>query len=150
MAGKLLCVYLHMIWSTKERRAFINPQWAGRLYSYMGSVAVAKKAVLVAINSEPDHIHLLSSLPSTLSIADMINAYKSNSSRWISDTFGKRNWCSWQEGYAAFSVSRSQKQTVIDYIRNQHEHHMKRDFKQELLELLRLHDVEYDSRYIFD
>jgi putative transposase len=150
MAGKFLCVYLHMVWSTKERRALNNPQWAGRLHSYLGSIACAKKATLIEVNSEPDHIHLLSSLPSTVTIADMVNAYKSNSSRWISDTFGKRNWHSWQEGYAAFSVSRSQKQAVMNYIRNQQEHHKKHDFKQELLELLDRHEIEYDLRYVFD
>jgi putative transposase len=102
------------------------------------------------MNSEPDHVHLLVSIPSTISIADLINAFKSNSTRWIRQTFSNRKWFSWQEGYAAFSVSRSQEQAVVEYIRNQHEHHLKSDFQQELLELLRYHEIVFDLKYVFD
>ena len=150
MAGKFLCVNLHMIWSTKRRQRLIHPEWSGRLYAYLGSIAGAKNARLIAANSEPDHIHLYVSLPSPLTLAEMINACKSNSTRWIRQTFPDRRWFSWQEGYAAFSVSRSQEQAVIEYIRNQHEHHRKCDFQQELLELLRRHEIEFDLRYVFD
>jgi putative transposase len=150
MAGKFLCVNLHMIWSTKKRRPLIRPQWADRLYAYLGSVAGAKNAKLIVANSESDHIHLYVSIPSTISIADLINACKSNSTRWIRETFPDRRWFSWQEGYAAFSVSRSQEPAVIEYIKNQHEHHRKRDFQKELLELLRRHGIDFDLRYVFD
>jgi hypothetical protein len=90
------------------------------------------------------------SMPSTISIAEIVNAFKSNSSRWIRQTFPNRRWFSWQEGYGAFSVSRSQEEAVIEYIRNQQEHHRRQDFQQELLELLRRHGIEYDPRYVFD
>jgi putative transposase len=149
MAGKFLCVNLHIIWSTKGRRRLIHPEWAERLHAYLGSVARAKNSKLLAVNSVPDHVHLYVSLPSTISIADLVNAFKSNSSRWIRQTFPNQNWFSWQEGYAAFSVSRSRAQELIEYIHGQHEHHKKQDFQQELIELLRRHEIEYDPRYVF-
>jgi putative transposase len=150
MAGKYLCVNIHMIWSTKSRRRLIHPQWASRLYAYLGGITTAKKAKLIAANSELDHIHLYVSMPSTISIAEMINAFKSNSTRWIRQTFPDRRWFSWQDGYGAFSVSRSQEPMVIAYIRNQQEHHRKHDFQQEFLELLREHGIEFDIKYVFD
>ena len=136
MAGKFLCVNLHMIWSTKNRRRLIDPQWADRLHAFMGSIARAKNAKLIEVNSESDHVHLYVSMPSTITIADMINAFKANSTRWIHQNLPERRLFAWQEGYAAFSIDRSQEPAVIEYIRNQHEHHRKQDFQQEYLELL--------------
>jgi putative transposase len=150
MSGKYLCVKIHMIWSTKQRKRLIHPQWSERLHAYFASIARAKKAKLIKVNSEPDHVHLYVSMPSTLSIADLINACKSNSTRWIRQTFPNRKWFSWQEGYGAFSVSRSREQVVIEYIGNQREHHKKRDFQQEFLEMLHRHGIEYDPQYVFD
>ena len=150
MAGKFLCVNIHMIWSTKNRQRFIHPQWAGRLHSYLGSIASTKNAKLIEANCEPDHIHLYVSMPSTIAIADLINVFKSNSTRWIRQTFPGRRFFAWQEGYAAFSVSSSQAAVVIEYIRNQHEHHCKCGFRQEFLELLRRHEIIFDMRYVFD
>ena len=150
MAGKFLSVDIHMIWSTKKRQRFIGRQWASRLHSYLGSIAVAKDARLIEANSEPDHIHLYVSMPSTIAIAELINAFKSNSTRWIRQTFPDRRFFAWQEGYGAFSVSRSQAAAVIEYIRNQHKHHCQCDFQQEFLELLRRHEIPFDTRYVFD
>jgi REP element-mobilizing transposase RayT len=89
-------------------------------------------------------------MPSTISIADLINALKANSARWIRQTFPNRRGFSWQEGYAGFSVSNSQEKALIEYIRNQDEHHRRRDFREELLELLGRHGIEYDLQYVFD
>jgi len=142
MAGKYLSVNLHLVWSTKGR--------SHRLHAYLGSVATFKKARLIEVNSRPDHIHLYISMPSTISIADLVNALKANSTRWIRQTFPNRRWFSWQEGYAAFSVSISLEKVVIDYIRNQDEHHKRQGFQEELLDLLGRHGIEYDVRYVFD
>jgi len=120
------------------------------LHAYMGSVARFKNARLIEANSRPDHIHLYTSMPSTISIADLINALKANSTRWIRQTFPNRRGFSWQEGYAAFSVSKPQEKARIEYIRNQDEHHRRRDFKEELLELLGRHGIEFDLQYVFD
>jgi putative transposase len=150
MAGKYLSVYLHIIWSTKNRKHLIDPEWRNRLHAYMGSIARFKNAGLIEIKSQPDHVHLYIAFPSTLSIADLVNALKTNSTRWIRQTFPSGHFFSWQDGYAAFSVSRSDEDAVVNYIRNQDEHHRRRDFRAELLDLLGRHTIEYDPRYVFD
>jgi REP-associated tyrosine transposase len=150
MAGKFLCVDIHFIWSTKGRRSFIDSEWRHRLQAFMGSVARFKNAKLIEANSQPDHVHLYTSMPSTISIAEMVNAFKANSTRWVHQTFQNRRCFSWQEGYAAFSVSRASRDAVIEYIRNQDEHHRRVDFRDELLGLLESHNIEYDPRYVFD
>jgi len=150
MSGKYLSVYLHIIWSTKNRRNLIDPEWRNRFYAYMGSIARFKNAGLIEINSHPDHVHSYIAFPSTISIADLVNALKENSTRWIRQTFPNRRFFAWQEGYAAFSVSRSEENAVVNYIRIQEEHHRRQDFRAELLDLLGRHSVEYDPRYVFD
>jgi putative transposase len=150
MSGNYLCVNLHLVWSTKERRALIHPEWANRLYAYLGGIAQSMNAKLILANGEPDHVHLYISMPSTITIAELINTLKANSSRWIHQTFPNRRLFSWQAGYAAFSVSRSQEPAVIDYIRNQQMHHRKKSFQEEFLKLLNRHGIEYDPRYVFE
>ena len=150
MAGKFLSVKIHLIWSTKGRRRLLQPQWMHRLFAFIATVARAKGAILIEANSQPDHIHLIVSMPSTISIAELVNAIKANSTRWIRQTLAQHNWFGWQDGYAAFSVSTSLEQTVIQYIRDQDQHHRRRSFQEELLELLDSHGVEYDPRYVFD
>ena len=150
MAGKFLRGNIHLTWSTKNRQRLINPEWAARLYAFWGSIALTNKARLIAANSEPDHAHLYVSMPSTITIAEMVNAFKANSSRWIHQNFPNRRWFSWQEGYGAFSVGRSEEEAVIEYIRNQQEHHRKKDFREEFLELLNRYGIDYDPRYVFD
>jgi len=150
MAGKYLSVYLHIIWSTKNRKDLISPEWRDRLHAYMASIARFKNAGLIEVNTQPDHIHSNLSFPSTLSIAELVNALKANSTRWIRQTFPNRRFFAWQEGYAAFSVSRSEENSVVEYIRNQDEHHRQQDFRAELLDLLNHHAVEFDPRYVFD
>jgi putative transposase len=97
-----------------------------------------------------DHVHLFASLPSTISLADFVNAVKSNSSRWIHDSFSRLRRLAWQEGYGAFSVSKSEQQRVMRYIGNQEKHHRKRTFKEELITLLDKHEIEYDERYLWE
>jgi len=97
-----------------------------------------------------DHIHLYASLPSTLSIADFVNAVKANSSRWVHQTYRQGRAFAWQVGYGAFSVSKSDEKRVIKYVLNQENHHRKRTFKEEFPLLLEKHEIEYDQRYVWD
>ena len=97
-----------------------------------------------------DHIHLYASLPSTLSLADFVNAVKANSSRWIHQNYRNARGFAWQEGYGAFSVSKSDEKRVIAYVRNQEKHHQKRTFQEEFVTLLDRHEIEYDVRYLWD
>ena len=119
------------------------------LYSYIGGIMKNKKAKLISAGGTFDHIHLYASMPSTISIADFVNAVKSNSSRWIHESFSSLRNFAWQEGYGAFSVSKSEEARVVRYILNQEEHHRKRTFKEELVGLLDKHGIAYDNRYIW-
>lgn len=109
-----------------------------------------KNAQLICAGGMFDHVHLYASLPSTISIADFVNVVKSNSSRWVHESFATRKGFAWQEGYGAFSVSKSEEKNVIRYIRNQHEHHAKRSFKDEFVEFLIQNKLEYDEKYLWD
>ena len=150
MAGKYLSLLVHFTWSTKGREPWIETDMRDDLYSYIGVIMKNKKAKLISAGGMFDHIHLYASMPSTISIADFVNAVKSNSSRWIHESSSRPRGFAWQEGYGAFSVSKSEEGKVVRYISNQEEHHRKRTFKEELIGLLEKHGIEYDKRYIWD
>jgi REP element-mobilizing transposase RayT len=103
----------------------------------------------LAIGGTTDHMHALLSLPGMMSFAKAVQSIKGGSSKWINDTFPGRKKFEWQEGYGAFSVSASQVPKTIAYINNQKEHHRKKTFQEEFLELLTKHGIEYDQRYVF-
>jgi len=119
------------------------------LYAYVGGIMNNKRAKLISAGGMFDHVHLFASLPSTISVADFVNAVKSKSSRWIHESFSRLRNFAWQEGYGAFSVSKSEQPRVINYISNQEKHHRKRTFKEELITLLDKHGIEYDERYLW-
>jgi REP element-mobilizing transposase RayT len=121
-----------------------------RLYDYMGGIIRSEKGVLMEIGGLPDHIHLLISWRPDKSISDLMRNLKAHSSGWAKNTFPAAQSFAWQEGYAVFSVSQSQAGAVGDYIRHQIEHHRGREFKVELLALLRAHEIEFDERFVFD
>lgn len=141
---------MHCIFSTKDRRPIITNALHERLFPYLGGIARANKMILLAVGGIEDHIHLLISLPRTLSISKAMQLIKGGSSKWIHDTFPEHRSFEWQEGYGAFSVSTSNKAKVIAYINNQREHHKKQDFEAEYRSLLNAHEIEYDERYVFD
>lgn len=149
MAGKYLSLLVHFTWSTAGREPWIETDMCDDLYSYIGGIMKKKKAKLISAGGMSDHIHLYASMPSTISIADFVNAIKSNSSRWIHESSSRLRGFAWQEGYGAFSVSKSEEGRVVRYIANQQEHHRKRTFKEELIGLLERHGIEYDKRYIW-
>jgi REP element-mobilizing transposase RayT len=150
MAGKYLSLLVHFTWSTARREPWISADWREPLFAQIGGIMKNKNAKLLSAGAMYDHIHLYASLPSTLSIADLVNTVKSNSSRWIHQNHIKARAFAWQEGYGAFSVSKSEENRVIKYIRNQESHHRKRTFKEEFLTFLEKHEIEYDERYLWD
>lgn len=119
MAGKYLSLLIHFVWSTKNREPWIAPEWSDNLYAYIGGVLRKKKAKLICAGGVTDHIHVYASLPSTLTVADAVNAMKANSSRWVHEEIPRKAGFAWQDGYGAFSVNKSSEQRVIDYIMNQ-------------------------------
>jgi REP element-mobilizing transposase RayT len=150
MAGKFLSLLVHFTWSTAGREPWLEQDMLPDLFSYIGGIAKNKNAKLISAGGMSDHIHLYASLPSTISIADFVNALKSNSSRWIHESSSRLRGFAWQDGYGAFSVSKSEEDKVVRYISNQEVHHRKRTFKQELIGLLEKHGIQYDNRYIWN
>jgi len=150
MAGKHISLLVHFIWSTSGREPWIGADWQEDLFGFMGGIINNKKAKLICAGGTFDHVHLYASLPSTITIAEFVNAVKSNSSRWIHESFPNRRAFRWQEGYGAFSVSKSEEAKIINYIQNQERHHAKRTFKQEFVEFLDRYQIEYDERYLWD
>lgn len=150
MAGKHLNLLVHFVWSTAGREPWITPEWNRRLFSFIGGVLRHDGVKLIGASGMSDHVHLYTSLPSTISIAKLVNSVKSNSSRWVHETFHNRRAFAWQKGYGAFSVSKSAEHQVLSYIQNQEAHHRKKTFKDEFTELLEKHGIEYDKRYLWD
>ena len=147
MAQSFTCVYLHVIFSTRQRLPLIPVGKQDKLWSYIGGVLKNHDMKGLAIGGMEDHIHILVSLSSEMTVAKVVNLIKSNSSKWMRE---KDQDFGWQKGYAAFSVSVSALDPVRQYIDTQPEHHKKRDFKQEYLALLKKHGVEYDPKWVFD
>ena len=143
-----LHVRLHFIWSTKDREPRIDAAWRDRLYGYMSGICEKKRAKLLIAGGVADHVHLYVSMPATLSIAETVNVLKSNSSGWVHENFDPA--FGWQTKYAAFSVSKSAEDALFAYIRGQEEHHRVRSYREELVELLERHGMEYDERYLLE
>lgn len=150
MSGTYTKLYYHIVFSTKERREFINPEIETELQKYIAGIVRGIKGTCIEINGMTDHLHILAILPPTIAISDALRTIKSNSSKWIHEKFRELRSFSWQDGYSAFTVSQSQLGTLQAYIRNQKTHHASRDFKTELVAILERHGVEYDERYIWD
>src|SRR5690348_17826770 len=134
--------YFHCVFSTKERQRIINPELKERFWPFIGGIARANKMKALEIGGIEDHVHVLLSLPSTMAISKAVQLIKGGSSKWIHENFPGQRLFSWQKEYGAFSVSVSQLDNVIDYIRKQPAHHGTMTFKEELLELLKKHRVD--------
>jgi REP element-mobilizing transposase RayT len=104
----------------------------------------------IEIGGMPDHVHILLSLPSTLSIAKALQLIKGGSSKWVHETFPEHRLFNWQVKYGAFGVSVSLLERTIRYIRGQEEHHRKMSFEEEFLALLKKHRIPYDERYLWE
>jgi REP element-mobilizing transposase RayT len=139
----------HCVFSTKERRKSITEDLEERLWKYMGGIARENKMRALAIGGVEDHVHLLLSIPSTLSVAKAMQLIKGGSSKWVHDTFPEHRDFEWQEGYGAFSIGISQADDTKTYTANQREHHRTRSFQEEFIAFLERHDIEYDPRYVW-
>jgi putative transposase len=124
------CV-VHCVWSTKNREPILTSDLRERLWPYLGGIAKENKIKALAIGGTTDHVHMLLSLPATLSVAKAIQLLKGNSSKWIHETFPKMRSFEWQQGYGAFSIGISAVDSTIAYIRGQTNHHRARSFREE-------------------
>lgn len=148
MPQSLVAMYAHIVFSTKHRAPQITPAIQPRLYGYIGGIIRGDAGCLLTIGGMPDHVHLLISMGRTITLADLIRDVKSNSSRWVHETFADTAFA-WQSGYGAFSVSVSQLPTAQRYVDTQAAHHAEKTYQDEFRELLRLHHIEWDERYVW-
>ena len=149
MANTYTQIYIHVIFAVEGRQSLIAPEHNNELQKYVSGIVSAQKHKLIAINNMPDHLHLLIGLRPDAALSELVRDIKANSSRWINEKHWVAGRFSWQEGFGAFSYSRSQLATVIHYIENQQRHHAKKSFRDEYTQLLEKFSVEYDQRYIF-
>ena len=149
MANSYTQIYIHGIFAVEGRQFLIQPAHNGELQKYITGIVSGQKHKLIAINNMPDHLHLLVGLRPDAALSDLMRDVKAGSSKFINERHWMAGRFSWQEGFGAFSHSRSQLGTVIRYIENQQEHHVRRSFRDEYVALLEKFGVEYDPRYIF-
>ena len=150
MANTYASIYIHYVFSTKKREALITEKARERLWAYMGGVARENHMTARCIGGVADHMHLLISMPTSLAIAKGIQQIKGASSVWMRETFPEVHGFAWQEGYGAFSVSKSHIDETVAYIEGQDEHHRHKSFQEEYLAFLRKHEIDFDERYLWD
>ena len=146
MGSTFFSLHYHIVFSTKERRPLIRAEWGPRLHSYLGGIIGGMNGVAEIVGGVEDHVHLLTSLRPVHRIADVLRDLKKDSTNWVKENFDQR--FSWQEGYAAFTVSPSATVAVRVYVQSQETHHRKNTFVDELKDLLRKAGVAYDEKYL--
>ncbi|HEX6961986.1 MAG TPA: IS200/IS605 family transposase [Lacipirellula sp.] len=150
MPQSFASLHVHLVFSTKHRQPFLSDDLRPRLFEYIGGIARQNDGVLVSAGGTEDHVHLLTSLGRSNSVADAVRLIKTNTSGWIHDEFRELREFQWQQGYGAFAVSFSNIDSVKQYLANQEEHHRKRTYQDEFRELLRRHGIDWDERYVWD
>ncbi len=149
MANTYTQIHIQFVFAVKHRTGLIHSSFKDELYQYISGIIKHHNHKLLAISGMSDHIHIFIGARPTQSISDLLQDIKGNSSKWINEKKFLKVKFEWQEGYGAFSYSKSQVNAVIDYIKNQERHHAIKTFREEYLELLNLFEVDYDERYIF-
>jgi len=149
MANTYTQIHIQAVFAVKYRTGIIQKNWKDELFKYVTGITRENNHRLLAINGMPDHVHVFFGMRPAQSLSDLLQAIKTNSSKWINERGFVKGRFEWQQGFGAFSYSKSQISDVISYIQNQETHHQKRTFLDEYRNLLDEFDVEYDSRYIF-
>jgi len=150
MPQSLSAVYIHLVFSTKNRQPFLREQdMRARLHAELGGITKTLGCAPILTGGVEDHVHLLARFGRTIAQAEWVKELKRVSNLWLKKEYGLSDF-EWQGGYADFSVSYSNLDRVKRYISSQEEHHRKRSFQDEVRELLRRHRMEWDERYIWD
>ncbi len=141
-------LHYHLVFSTKDRVSLIRAEWRNDLHSYLGGIVETLKGVPVKIGGVDDHVHLLIGLKPTHCLADVLREIKKGSSEWVHNELQK-NLFSWQPGYGAYTVSPTNINSVGRYIEKQEEHHQRKSFQTEYVEMLEAGCIEYDEQYLW-
>jgi putative transposase len=150
MANTYHQIYIQAVFGVKYRAAVIDSSWKKELHGVIGNLTNETGCKTIIINGVYDHVHCFFGLKPTIAISDLMQTVKAKSSKWINDHHKTKAHFEWQEGYGAFSYSRSQMDGVYQYILNQEEHHKKQTFREEYLDFLNKFEVPFDERYIFE
>jgi REP element-mobilizing transposase RayT len=150
MANTFTCLHYHVIFSTKHREPWIARDQEERLWAYLAGIACQHQFTPKLVGGMEDHIHILLGLPPTVAVSDALKSLKGGSSGWVKESLPGCGGFGWQDGYAAFAVSKSHLSEVEDYIRKQREHHRLRTFQEEYRAFLDRHGITYDERYLWD
>src|SRR4029453_3671248 len=150
MPQSLCKVILHIIFSTKNREPWLDLDVRPRMHAYLATICRDGDADLVRVGGVTDHVHIVTTLPRTLSQAQLVEQIKKASSKWIKTLGVRYRGFFWQRGYGAFSVGPSKLDAVLQYVDAQQEHHRTRNFQEEYRELLRRNGIDFDERYVWD
>ncbi len=150
MPQSYACLHYHFVFSTKNRAPLLSGELRPRLFEYVGGILRADGGCLIGAGGVADHVHLLAGLSREMAVADALRLVKTNSSKWLHETGLADPSSAWQTGYGAFTVSHSRIDVLRRYFARQEEHHRTQSFQDEFRELLRLHHVEFDERYLWD
>ena len=150
MGNSLVKIDVHLIFHIKSTGIKMRECDLNGIFAYVGGIIKGVNGLPIEIGGRPDHIHILASLPKTMSLSEFVRVIKSNSSKWIKGLDERYKLFEWQEGYGAFSISSSLLDKTIQYIRMQEEHHKKRNAKEEFKLFLDAYKMEYDERYLID
>jgi putative transposase len=149
MANTYTQIHIQFVFAVKYRAALIQKDWKHELHKYISGITASNDHKLLQVNSMPDHIHILAGMRPAQSISSFVQKIKTESSKWIKS----KGFCSapfaWQDGYGAFSYSKSHVPDVIRYIQNQEAHHKKQAFLHEYKQLLKVFEIGYDDQYLF-
>jgi putative transposase len=150
MAHTYTNILIHALFSTKDRQPWLDEEVKAELFPYLGGAINHLGGQSLLVNGPADHVHLLFVQPASLSLADLMEKAKANSSGWVKTRWPNRKRFAWQTGYTAFSVSQSNLESVKRYKASQETHHRRITFQEEVLAFLKKHEIAYDLRYVFD
>lgn len=150
MANTYTQMNVHCVFAVKGRENIIVKDFRDNLHKYISTCLKNLGCYPLAVGGWKDHVHVFFELPATQKVSDAMREIKSVSSKWINDNKFITGKFQWQDGYGAFTYSRSQRSDVIHYIINQEEHHRSKTFKEEYLEMLHKFEVPYQEEYLFE
>jgi len=151
MPQSLSAVYIHLVFSTKDRRPFVrDTELREKLHAFLGAASKNLECPPIRVGGVEDHVHLLCRFGRTITQAEWVKELKRTSSMWMKEQGSKYAEFAWQGGYSAFSVSKSNVDRVCEYIENQETHHQKLTFQDELRAFFRKHGVEWDEKFVWD
>ena len=149
MANTFTSLHYHIIFSTKNRQRWITSEFDQRIWQYLGGIARDNDMHARQIGGVEDHVHIVVGISPTIAVSKAVQLLKGTSSKWIHETFLSLGDFQWQDGYGAFTVSKSGLIDVVKYVTDQREHHRTRTFQEEYLAFLKKHGIGFDERYVW-